>query len=53
MRIVTWNVNGLAAVLRKGFLRYVSQFDADVACVQEVHSDDIRKDRGDHRTAAG
>ena len=39
MRIMTWNVNGLTAALRKGFLNYISQFDADVVCVQEVRSD--------------
>ena len=33
MRIITWNVNGLAAALRKGLLRYISQFDASVFCI--------------------
>ena len=39
MRIVTWNVNGLFAAMRKGFIRHISAFDADVVCVQEVRSD--------------
>lgn len=39
MRIVTWNVNGLSAAMRKGFIRHISAFDADIVCVQEVRSD--------------
>ena len=36
MRIVTWNVNGLRAALRKGFLDFCTDLDADVYCVQET-----------------
>jgi exodeoxyribonuclease-3 len=36
MRIVTWNVNGMRAVLKKGFLDFCTDTDADVYCVQET-----------------
>ena len=36
MRIVTWNVNGLRAVLKKGFLDFCTACDADIYCIQET-----------------
>ncbi|MEZ6194117.1 MAG: exodeoxyribonuclease III [Planctomycetota bacterium] len=36
MRIVTWNVNGLRAVWKKGFAAWLGDLDADVVCLQEV-----------------
>lgn len=36
MRIVSWNVNGLRACVRKGFLDYFTEVDADIFCVQEI-----------------
>lgn len=36
MRIVSWNVNGLRACVRKGFLDYFNEINADIFCVQEV-----------------
>lgn len=36
MRLVSWNVNGLRACLKKGFLEYMAGFDADVVCLQET-----------------
>ncbi|MSQ10918.1 MAG: exodeoxyribonuclease III, partial [Dehalococcoidia bacterium] len=35
-RLVSWNVNGIRAVLRKGFLDWLAQEDPDVLCVQEL-----------------
>ena len=35
-KIVTWNVNGIRASLRKGFLDWFAAADADVVCVQEI-----------------
>ncbi|MBN2881545.1 exodeoxyribonuclease III [Candidatus Woesearchaeota archaeon] len=34
MKIATWNVNGLRAVLQKGFLDFIKNYD--VVCVQET-----------------
>ena len=36
MRFVSWNVNGLRAVLGKGFMDYFSSCNADVFCLQEI-----------------
>lgn len=36
MKIISWNVNGLRAVLKKGFLDWVEEEDPDVLLVQEV-----------------
>ena len=36
MRLVSWNVNGLRAVLKKGFEDVFAQFDADVFALQET-----------------
>ena len=35
-RFVSWNVNGLRAVLKKGFEEIVKEFDADFFCIQET-----------------
>ncbi len=34
--IVSWNVNGLRAVIKKGFLDVFEQFDADIFAIQEI-----------------
>lgn len=36
MRFISWNVNGLRAVLKKGFEDIFEQFDADVFALQET-----------------
>ena len=36
MRIVTWNVNGIRAAIRKGIDRFFESVDADVWLLQEV-----------------
>src|SRR3954467_8985662 len=36
MKLVSWNVNGLRACVRKGFLDYFEIVDADIFCVQET-----------------
>ena len=36
MKFVSWNVNGLRACLKKGFLERFSQLDADIFCLQET-----------------
>ena len=46
MRIVSWNVNGLRACARKGFLRFLADSKADVLAVQEVRA-------FEHQTGAG
>jgi exodeoxyribonuclease-3 len=36
MRIVCWNVNGIRAISRKGFVEYVEKEAPDVICLQET-----------------
>ncbi len=36
LKLVSWNVNGLRAVLKKGFREYVDETDADIFCIQET-----------------
>ncbi len=36
MKIITYNVNGIRAALKKGFLSWVKSADPDVLCLQEV-----------------
>lgn len=36
MKLVTWNVNGLRAVLKKGFSEIFMEADADIFCIQET-----------------
>lgn len=38
MRIVSWNVNGLRACAKKGFLDFLQDSQADVMCLQEVRA---------------
>ena len=49
MKLVSWNVNGLRAVVTKGFESFFKEINADVFCVQETKmqeeqlDDNIRK----------
>ena len=49
MKLVSWNVNGLRAVVTKGFENFFKEINADVFCVQETKmqeeqlDDNIRK----------
>ncbi|WP_318617199.1 exodeoxyribonuclease III [Sporosarcina sp. YIM B06819] len=36
MKLISWNVNGLRACVRKGFLDYFNKENADIFCVQET-----------------
>ncbi|MBU8878630.1 exodeoxyribonuclease III [Bacillus sp. FJAT-29790] len=35
MKFVSWNVNGIRACVKKGFLEYFQEVDADIFCIQE------------------
>ncbi|MBC85956.1 MAG: exodeoxyribonuclease III [Bdellovibrionaceae bacterium] len=43
MKIITWNVNGIRAVSKKGFAQFVKDFDPDILCIQETkaHRDQL------------
>ena len=38
MKLISWNVNGLRAVLRKNFLDYLAEEEPDVLCLQETRA---------------
>ncbi len=40
MKLVSWNVNGIRASVKKGFEDVVSSFNADVFCIQETKAQD-------------
>lgn len=43
MKLISWNVNGLRAVLRKNFLEYLASESPDILCLQETKAgpDDV------------
>ncbi len=40
MKLVSWNVNGLRAVLKKDFIDIFESIDADIFCIQETKMQD-------------
>lgn len=36
MKITSWNINGLRAVYKKGFLEWLQKSDLDILCLQEI-----------------
>jgi exodeoxyribonuclease-3 len=44
MKLISWNVNGVRAVLKKGFLDWMEAAKADVICLQETkaHPGDVQ-----------
>ncbi len=40
MKIVSWNVNGIRACIRKGFVDFVKETNPDIICLQETKSDE-------------
>ncbi|MEF9934609.1 MAG: exodeoxyribonuclease III [Clostridium sp.] len=52
MLIHSWNVNGLRAIMGKGFVDYISEYNPDILCIQETKlqeanlTDDMTKIEG-------
>ena len=36
MKIISYNVNGIRAAIKKGFIEWLIASDADVVCLQEI-----------------
>lgn len=36
MKLISWNVNGIRSVIKKGFLEFVKKYSPDVLCLQET-----------------
>ena len=50
MKIVSWNVNGIRAVLKKGFLDFVNNINPDIICLQETkaHKEQVNLELPDY-----
>ena len=53
MKLISWNVNGIRAVVKKGFLDFVNNEKPDILCIQETKAhpsqvDDMLKDYEHH-----
>ncbi len=54
LRILSWNVNGIRAIYKKGFLQWLMTDKPDILCIQETKaseeqlSDDLRTIQGYH-----
>jgi len=46
MKIISWNVNGIRAVLKKGFLDFMDEYNPDIICIQETkaHKEQVELD---------
>ena len=38
MKLISWNVNGIRSVCKKGFGDFVKKYDPDILCIQETRS---------------
>ena len=49
MKLISWNVNGLRAAVKKGFNEYFDLMNADIFCIQEskLQAGQIEMDHGD------
>ena len=36
MKIISWNVNGIRAVIKKNFAEFISEYQPDILCLQET-----------------
>lgn len=51
MKIISWNVNGLRAVAKKGFDKFLLEYNPDILCIQETKAQTENLD--DTHTAIG
>ena len=35
-KFISWNVNGIRAVIRKGFMEFIDEYKPDILCIQET-----------------
>ena len=40
LNIISWNVNGIRAIAKKGFEQKLEQLGADIICLQETKAQD-------------
>ena len=51
MRIITYNVNGIRAAVKKGFLDWLKTDPADIICLQEIKANEADVPKADIRDA--
>jgi exodeoxyribonuclease-3 len=39
MKLISWNINGIRAIDKKGFLKWILKEDPDILCLQETKAD--------------
>ena len=44
MKFISWNVNGIRAASKKGFLEFFNESDADIFCIQETKLQDNQRE---------
>ena len=44
MKIISYNVNGIRAALKKGFIDWLKSANPDVICLQEIKAQDYEKE---------
>ncbi len=46
LKLLSWNVNGVRAIVKKGFFEFLEKEDPDILCLQEtkVHPEQLMKD---------
>ena len=49
-KFISWNVNGIRAVIKKGFLDFINRYDPDIICLQEIkaHPDQVELNLPQH-----
>ncbi|NNK10393.1 MAG: exodeoxyribonuclease III [Flavobacteriaceae bacterium] len=45
MKIITWNVNGIRAIVKKDFFDSIEQINADIVCLQETKAQEEEVDK--------
>lgn len=45
MKILSWNVNGIRAIMKKGFLDFLKKENPDILCLQEIKIDDNARNK--------
>ena len=45
MKIISWNINGIRAVLKKGFLDFLSQEKPDICGLQEIKISELAREK--------
>lgn len=52
MKIISWNVNGIRSIHKKGFINFINKHDPDILCLQEIKASETQLEQYlkiDHR----